>query len=146
MLTRAFTRAIMHITLVLSILMNIALCAYYWVTKYYSAAIVFTIIAIFSVLAYWGYRARIPFSALLLQVVMDVSKHHTSVYAVAFASLFLQAALSVWFAFTSIAMWVVLPSGTSNHTDGTHIATPRGRPGTRTVGRASRAAAAASRA
>lgn len=103
MLTRAFTRAIMHVTLVLSIILNIALCAYYWITKYYSAAIVFTIIAIVSVLSYWGMRSRIPLSSLLLQVVMDVSKHHMSVYVVGFATLIIQAAISVWFVFTAIA-------------------------------------------
>jgi hypothetical protein len=63
-----------------------------------------------SVISYWGFRSRIPFSALLLQVVMDVSKHHKSVYYVAFTSLFIQAALSVWFTFTSIAMSVRFPS------------------------------------
>lgn len=31
----------------------------------------------------------------MLQVVMDVSKHHLSVYAVAFTALFIQAALAV---------------------------------------------------
>jgi hypothetical protein len=62
-----------------------------------------------SVISYWGFRSRIPFSALLLQVVMDVSKHHKSVYYVAFTSLFIQAALSVWFTFTSIAMSVRFP-------------------------------------
>ncbi|EIN11911.1 DUF580-domain-containing protein [Punctularia strigosozonata HHB-11173 SS5] len=105
MLTRFFTRAIMHITLVLSILLNIGICAYYWVTKYYSGAIIFTVIALLSVLSYWAMRSRIPLSSLLLQVVMDVSKHHMSVYVVAFATLIIQAALSVWFTFTAIATY-----------------------------------------
>ena len=52
-------------------------------------------IALISVLAYWGYRSRIPLASLLLQVVMDVAKHHPSVYFVAFMSLILQAGLSV---------------------------------------------------
>jgi len=60
-----------------------------------AAAIIFTIIALVSVLAYFGFRARIPLASLLLQVVMDVSKHHLSVYFVAFIALLLQAALSV---------------------------------------------------
>ncbi len=60
-----------------------------------AGAIIFTVIAVISVLAYWGYRSRIPLAALLLQVVMDVTKHHPSVYVVAFTSLVLQAALSV---------------------------------------------------
>ncbi|EJF65249.1 hypothetical protein DICSQDRAFT_159440 [Dichomitus squalens LYAD-421 SS1] len=105
-LTRAFTRAIMHITLILSILLNIGICVYYWITKYYSGAIIFTVIALFSVLSYWGYRSRIPLASLLLQVVMDVTKHHPSVYFVAFTSLILQAALSVWYTFTVIATYV----------------------------------------
>ncbi|KAI0769458.1 DUF580-domain-containing protein [Trametes elegans] len=105
-LTRAFTRAIMHITLVLSILLNIGICVYYWIMKYWSGAIIFTVIAILSVLAYWGYRSRIPLASLLLQVVMDVTKHHPSVYFVAFIALILQAALSVWYTFTVIATYV----------------------------------------
>lgn len=105
-LTRMFTKAIMHITLILTILLNIAICVYYWITKYYSGAIVFTVIALFSVLAYWGYRSRIPLASLLLQVVMDVTKHHPSVYFVAFTSLILQTALSVWYTFTVIATYV----------------------------------------
>lgn len=105
MLTRAFTRIIMHITLVLTILLNIGICVYYWITKYYSGAIIFTIIAVLSIVSYFGFRSRIPLAALLFQVVMDVSKHHLSVYAVGFASLFLTACLSVWYTFTVIATY-----------------------------------------
>ncbi|TFK44695.1 plasma-membrane choline transporter-domain-containing protein [Crucibulum laeve] len=105
LLTRAFTRMIMHITLILSILLNIGICVYYWITKYYSGAIIFTIIALFSVLSYFGYRSRIPLASLLLQVVMDVSKHHKSVYVVAFIALIAQAAVAVWYTFTVIATY-----------------------------------------
>ena len=55
----------------------------------------FTIIALISVFAYFGYRSRIPLASLLLQVVMDVAKHHMSVYVVAFVALIFQVALSV---------------------------------------------------
>jgi hypothetical protein len=47
------------------------------------------------VLSYFGFRSRIPLASLLLQVVMDVSKHHMSVYVVAFLALILQALLAV---------------------------------------------------
>ena len=90
-------------------------CVYYWITKYYctyppstltrlhtdgihvpiAGAIIFTVIALFSILSYFGFRSRIPLASLLLQVVMDISKHHMSVFAVAFISLLIQAALSV---------------------------------------------------
>lgn len=92
-----------------------------------AGAIIFTVIAracfsflgrvlltdfalVLSVLSYFGYRARIPFSALLLQVVIDVSKHHKSVYVVAFCSLLLQTALSVLFTFTAVATCVARPA------------------------------------
>ena len=61
-----------------------------------AGAIIFTIIALFSIFAYFGYRARIPLASLLLQVVMDVAKHHWSVYVVAFIALIMQAAWSVY--------------------------------------------------
>ncbi|KAJ7170550.1 plasma-membrane choline transporter-domain-containing protein [Mycena crocata] len=105
MLVRAFTKIIMHITLILSIILNIAICVYYWLTKYYSGAIIFTIIALFSILSYYGFKSRIPLASLLLQVVMDVSKHHKSVYVVAFLALIWQAILAVWFTFTAIATY-----------------------------------------
>jgi len=60
-----------------------------------AGAIIFTIIALFSVLVYWSYRSRIPLAALLLQVIMDVSKHHISVYVVSFTALLVQAAFGV---------------------------------------------------
>lgn len=72
---------------------------------YTVAAIIFTVIAIISVLAYFGYRARIPLATVLLQTVMDISKHHPSVYVVAFVALLVQSAVSVWFAFTAIATY-----------------------------------------
>ncbi|KAF7315742.1 PPM-type phosphatase domain-containing protein [Mycena indigotica] len=119
MLVRAFTKVIMHITLILSILLNIGIAVYYWLTKYYSGAIIFTIIALFSVLSYWGFKSRIPLAALLLQIVMDVAKHHISVYVVAFASLFIQAALAVWFTFTSIAIYSKYTPGNPSCANGT---------------------------
>ncbi|CEL61169.1 Protein PNS1 OS=Cryptococcus neoformans var, neoformans serotype D (strain JEC21 / ATCC MYA-565) GN=PNS1 PE=3 SV=1 [Rhizoctonia solani AG-1 IB] len=105
LLVRAFTSVILQVTLVLSVVANIAIAVYYWVTKYYSGAIIFTIIAVFGILAYFGMRSRIPLASLMLQVVMDVSKHHKSVYVVAFSGLIAQATLSVWFIFTAIATY-----------------------------------------
>ncbi|KAK2463281.1 hypothetical protein APHAL10511_004936 [Amanita phalloides] len=116
MLARAFTRLIMHITLILSILLNIGVCIYYWINRYYSGAIIFTIIAVLSVLSYYGFRARIPFASLLLQVVMDVAKHHMSVYAVAFTALIVQAALAVWYVFTTIAIYTKWTPGSPSCT------------------------------
>ncbi|TRM69781.1 plasma-membrane choline transporter-domain-containing protein [Schizophyllum amplum] len=114
LLVRMFTKMIMHITLILSIALNIGVAVYYWITKYYSGAIIFTIIAVVSILAYAGFRRRIPLASLILQVVMDVAKHHKSVYVVAFISLFLQAALAVWYTFTVLATYAKWTPGSSS--------------------------------
>ncbi|KAG6874464.1 hypothetical protein C0995_010373 [Termitomyces sp. Mi166 len=114
MLTRAFTRTIMHITLVLTILLNIGICVYYWITRYWSGAIIFTVIALLAIFSYFGFRSRIPLASLLLQVVMDVAKHHKSVYLVAFVALLLQAALAVWYVFTTIATYNKYTPGNPN--------------------------------
>jgi hypothetical protein len=71
-------------------------CAIPFMRFYLAGAIIFTVIALVSVLSYWRYKSRIPLASLLLQVVMDVAKHHKSVYFVAFTALVIQAALSVW--------------------------------------------------
>lgn len=118
-LARMFTRGIMHITLILSILLNIGICVYYWIEKYYSGAIIFTVIALLSIFAYFGYRSRIPLAATLLQVVMDVSKHHPSVYVVAFVALIFQAAYSVLYTFTAVATYEKWTPGNPSCSTGT---------------------------
>ncbi|KAF8500529.1 plasma-membrane choline transporter-domain-containing protein [Gautieria morchelliformis] len=112
-LVRTFTKLIMHLTLIMSVLFNIGICVYYWITRYYSGAIIFTIIALFSVLAYFGFRSRIPLASLFLQVTMDIAKHHTSVYV---------AALSVWFTFTAMAIfsYTRYTPGNPSCSSGTH--------------------------
>ncbi|KAL4254261.1 Protein PNS1 [Abortiporus biennis] len=118
-LIRAFTRVIMHITLVLTIALNIGICIYYWITRYWSGAIIFTVIALISIFAYFGYRSRIPLASLLLQVVMDVAKHHKSVYVVAFLALILQAVFSAYYTFTAIATYAKWTPGNPSCSTGT---------------------------
>ena len=45
--------------------------------------------------SYFGFKGHIKFSSILLQVVMDISKHHMSVFVVALIALIIQAGLSV---------------------------------------------------
>jgi len=57
-LVRAFTKIIMEVTLALTVVLNIGICIYYFIIKYWSGAIIFLIIAIISVLSYWFMRKR----------------------------------------------------------------------------------------
>ncbi|KIJ55624.1 hypothetical protein M422DRAFT_151670 [Sphaerobolus stellatus SS14] len=119
MLVRAFTKIILHVTLLMSIAFNIGICVYYWIIRYYSGAIIFTVIALFSLLSYWGFRHRIPLATLFLQVTMDIAKHHISVYVVGLCALFLQGAMSVWFTFTAIATYTKYTPGNPSCSTGT---------------------------
>jgi len=75
-----------------------------------AGAIIFTVIALLSILSYVGFRSRIPLASLLLQIVMDVAKHHKSVYVVALTTLLLQASLSVYGA-TIRVQWTFISVG-----------------------------------
>ncbi|WWD17512.1 protein PNS1 [Kwoniella shandongensis] len=112
-LVRAFTKVIIEITLALTVLLNIGICIYYFYIKYWSGAIIFLVIALLSVFFYWSMRKRIPLAKLLLQVTIDITKHHPSVYLVVLLGLLFQAALSVWYTFTCIAIYVKWTPGSA---------------------------------
>ncbi|KAI0305768.1 DUF580-domain-containing protein [Multifurca ochricompacta] len=104
-LARAYTKLTVHLSLILSILLNVGICIYYYIMKYWcNRSNYFHGHCLVSILSYAGFRSRIPLASLLLQVVMDISKHHKSVFVVALTTLLLQAALSVY-ATTTYAKW-----------------------------------------
>lgn len=75
-------------------------------TPDWSGAIIFLVIAVISVICYWSMRKRIPLAKLLLQTTIDITKHHPSVYLVVFIGLLVQTALSIWYSFTVIGIYV----------------------------------------
>ncbi|EIW81912.1 DUF580-domain-containing protein [Coniophora puteana RWD-64-598 SS2] len=105
LIVRIFTKAILHITMIFSILLNVAFAGYLFYMKVYVGAIIGAIAAVLSVLVYFGIWKRIPFASLMLKVVLDVSKHHLAVYVVAFAGLFVQMLLCVVFVFAAVATY-----------------------------------------
>jgi hypothetical protein len=106
-LLRAFPRPILHISLILSPLGALAAAIYYFIVKYYSAAIVFIVFVVIFAFVYATYRRRIPMAAMFLEIVIDVAKHHKfGVYGTAIMSIIVQAALGVWFMFTIVATYV----------------------------------------
>ncbi|GAA6016250.1 hypothetical protein JCM10207_000445 [Rhodosporidiobolus poonsookiae] len=113
MIVRAFTKIILEITLALAVLLSIAYAVYLWVIKYWSGAIIFTIFAIFSIIAYPGMRRRIPLSKQLLIYVLRVAKHNPSVYVIALLGTLLQAAYSVYWSFTAVAIYQKWTPGSS---------------------------------
>ncbi|TIC65790.1 DUF580-domain-containing protein [Wallemia mellicola] len=111
LLLRIFTKIILEITLVLSILTTWALAIYQFTQHYWSGAIVLLIIGILQVVFYFGMRRRIPLASLLLKIVIDIAKHYPSVYVVSFIGLIVQTAWSVFYAFGVAAIYVVWTPG-----------------------------------
>nr|XP_019010727.1 protein PNS1 [Kwoniella pini CBS 10737]OCF49508.1 protein PNS1 [Kwoniella pini CBS 10737] len=115
-LVRAFTRIIIEVTLALTVILNIGICICEMCFIDWSGAIIFLIIALLSVFFYWSMRKRIPLAKLLLQVTIDITKHHPSVYLVVLLGLIVQSALSVWYTFTCIAIYVKWTPGSESCT------------------------------
>ncbi|TIA89486.1 hypothetical protein E3P81_02942 [Wallemia ichthyophaga] len=108
---RIFTKVILEVTLVLSIITTWALAIYQFTQHYWSGAIVLLIIGILQVVFYFGMRKRIPLASLLLKIVIDIAKHYPSVYVVSFIGLIIQTAWSILYAFAVAAVYVVWTPG-----------------------------------
>ncbi len=104
-LVKTFTRAILEVTLALSVIINIAYCVLLWVRGFTSAAIIFTIFAVFSVIAYFFMRKRIPLTKLFLLAIIRASNEYKSAYVTALVGLLVQTAFSVWWAWTLVATY-----------------------------------------
>ncbi|KAI5476925.1 hypothetical protein MNV49_007026 [Pseudohyphozyma bogoriensis] len=105
LLVRAFTKIILEVTLLLSVVLSVAYAVYLWTQKYWSGAIIFTIFAVISVISYFPMRRRIPFSREVLVFVLKIAKHHPSVYVLALVGTILQAVYSVYWSFATVAIY-----------------------------------------
>ncbi|GAA5888558.1 hypothetical protein JCM6882_008996 [Rhodosporidiobolus microsporus] len=115
-IVRAFTKIILEITLALSLLLSIAYAVYLWTQKYWSGAIIFTIFAVLSALAYPAMRRRIPLSKQLLLFVLRIAKYNKSVYIIALLGTLLQGFYSVYWSFTAVAIYQKWTPGSSGST------------------------------
>ncbi|PWZ02985.1 DUF580-domain-containing protein [Testicularia cyperi] len=105
LLVKTFPKFILEATLLLTTLSNVAFCVYLWVRGNTSAAIIFTIFAVLSVIAYFFMRKRIPFAKLLLVTIIRTANEYKSVYVVALSGLVVETAFSAWVAWTIVATY-----------------------------------------
>lgn len=104
-IVRIFTRIILEITLVLSVLANIAYAVYLWVEQQIAGAIILTIFAVISIIAYPFMRRKIPLARLLLRTIINATKQHPSVYLWALGGLIVQTFFSIFTAWIMIATY-----------------------------------------
>ncbi|RSH85379.1 Protein pns1 [Saitozyma podzolica] len=105
-LIRDLTKVVVEVTLALTVLLNIGICVYFFIIRYWSGAVIFLVIAVLSVLFYWTLRKKVPLAKLLIQTTIDITRHHPVVYLIALIGLVFQRAWSIWYAFTCIAIYV----------------------------------------
>lgn len=100
--------------LILNIVLGIGTAIYYFVAGYYSAAIVFLVFALIGAWAYWRARSRIPLSATILTIAIDVMKQYPSTLMTSFIGLLVSAAFSVLFSVVIVATYVKFDPNTNN--------------------------------
>ncbi|ORY11336.1 plasma-membrane choline transporter-domain-containing protein [Clohesyomyces aquaticus] len=103
---RAFTKQFIWITGILNILFGFVTAIYMLSRKYWSGGIVFLLFSIFAVICFISWIPRIPFSVLMLQTSIDVSKRFGHVYMVSLVGGILATAFGAWYSVTLTAVYV----------------------------------------
>ena len=95
-LARIFTKQFIWITGILHIVFGFVTAIYMLSRRYWSGGIVFLLFAILSVIFFISWIPRIPFSTLMLQTSIDVSKKYGHVYIVSLVGGFIATAFGAW--------------------------------------------------
>ncbi|CZT03735.1 hypothetical protein WAI453_009017 [Rhynchosporium graminicola] len=103
---RAFTKQAIWITGILQIVFGVGTAIVYFARHYYSAAIVYLIFAVFYIFCFISWIPRIPFSVLMLQTVIDISKNYGHVFMVSTIGGFIATAFGAWFSVTMVSIYV----------------------------------------
>lgn len=106
-----FTKQFIWITGILNIIFAFVTAIYMLARKYWSGGIVFLLFAIFTLICFISWIPRIPFSVLMLQTAIDVSKKFGHVYLVSFIGGLIAAAFGAYFSVTMVAVYVKYEPG-----------------------------------
>ena len=110
-LARMFTKQFIWITGILHIVFVFVTAIYMLVRHYWSGGIVFLLFGAFAAFCFWTWIPRIPFSVLMLQTAIDVSKSYGHVYLISFLGGLMAAAFGAWFSVTLVAVYVKYEPG-----------------------------------
>ena len=105
-MARAFTKQFIWITGILHIVFGIGTAIYYFIKHYYSAAVIFVLFGIFSIICFVSWIPRIPFSVVMLQQTIDVAKGFGHVFLVSALGGTVALAFGAWFSVTLAAVYI----------------------------------------
>jgi hypothetical protein len=112
-MVRAFTKQIIWITGILQIVFGIGTAIVYVVRQQYGAGIVFVIFSVFYIICFISWIPRIPFSVLMLQTTIDVSKNFGYVFLVSLLGGLMATAFGAWFSVTLVATYAKYEPGSN---------------------------------
>ena len=81
------------------------------IRSYWSGGIIFLLFGCFAAFCFYTWIPRIPFSVLMLQTAIDVSKKFGHVYLVSFLGGLIAAVFGAWFSVTLVAVYVKYEPG-----------------------------------
>lgn len=113
-MVRKFTKQIIWITGILQIVFGIGTAIFYLWAKQYAAGIVFLVFAVFYVICFISWIPRIPFTVVMLQTVIDVSKHHGHVFLISIIGGAIATAFGAWWAVTLVAVYAKYEPGNAS--------------------------------
>ena len=100
--------------LILNVVLGLGTCIFYFVEHYYSAAVVFLVFTLITAFCYWSCRARIPFSATVLEITIDVMKRYPSTLITSFFGIIISGAFSVLFSAVVVGIYVKYSPNSGN--------------------------------
>lgn len=113
---RYFTKQFIWITGILNCVFAIGTAIYYLYRKQWGAGIVFLIFGVFAVICFISWIPRIPFSVVMLQTAIDVSRNYGHVFVISAIGGIAALALSAWFSVTLVSIYVAYePNGSGTN-------------------------------
>ncbi|KAI3644498.1 hypothetical protein MP228_010662 [Amoeboaphelidium protococcarum] len=103
-LMRVSGRGLIKVSIIVTLLLNLAFTAFAFYLGAWLLAVINLIFLILSALFFFFARHRIPLAALIMESVVGITSRYPFTYTVAFLSLLVQFAYSVYWAFSSVGI------------------------------------------
>jgi hypothetical protein len=116
---RNLTKQIIYITAIAQIVMGLITAVVYFILHNYAAGVIFMLATIIYIFCFLSWRRRIPFSVLMLQTVIDVSKSYGHVFVVSSLGGLFATGFSIYFSITLVGIYAKYhPGGAACSADG----------------------------
>ncbi|PYI02274.1 protein pns1 [Aspergillus sclerotiicarbonarius CBS 121057] len=103
---RYFSKLFIWVTGILNIVFALGTAIYYLVRKQYGGGIVFLIFGVFAIICFISWIPRIPFTAYMMEVSIDISRRYGHMFLVSTIGGLVAVAFAAWFSVTLVSIYV----------------------------------------